>query len=222
MRRDGASMRAGVEEAVEVGAEHGRPWAPYAMEARSLGSIVAYVQGDWEASLAFADVSASPPPPVVEALMAASRLAVLVARGDERAVELDEASRPWWDLEGINPIAATPMIDWHGDRGDVAAAVAAHDAIVTSVLTLWQRESVHAQVRMAAVLLGQLAASDEPLSRALDPEQARRRGLEPVNYDEAGFRYALNADAMATEKLAEGIRAFAADAVKLEQLMKEA
>jgi transaldolase len=43
--------------------------------------------------------------------------------------------------------------------------------------------------------------------------------LQPVNLDEAGFRYALNDDAMATEKLAEGIRAFAADAVKLEQLM---
>jgi transaldolase len=43
-----------------------------------------------------------------------------------------------------------------------------------------------------------------------------------VQYDEAGFRYALNADAMATEKLAEGIRAFAADAAKLEQLMQAA
>ena len=43
-----------------------------------------------------------------------------------------------------------------------------------------------------------------------------------MNFDEAGFRYALNDDAMATEKLAEGIRAFAADAVKLEQLMRAA
>ena len=43
--------------------------------------------------------------------------------------------------------------------------------------------------------------------------------LPAVHYDEAGFRYALNEDAMATEKLAEGIRAFAADAVKLEKLV---
>ena len=69
-------------------------------------------------------------------------------------------------------------------------------------------------------LLAQLAASDGPVTRALDPAQSRATSLEPVNYDEAGFRYALNEDAMATEKLAEGIRAFAADAVKLEQLMK--
>jgi transaldolase len=40
-----------------------------------------------------------------------------------------------------------------------------------------------------------------------------------VHYDEAAFRYALNADAMATEKLAEGIRAFAADAEKLDALV---
>jgi transaldolase len=71
-------------------------------------------------------------------------------------------------------------------------------------------------------LMAQLAGSNEPVARALDPQQARGLSLEPVNYDEAGFRYALNADAMATEKLAEGIRSFAADAVKLEQLMKEA
>ena len=69
-------------------------------------------------------------------------------------------------------------------------------------------------------LLAQLAASPAPVTRALDPSQARDLTLEPVNYDEAAFRYALNEDAMATEKLAEGIRAFAADAVRLEQLMK--
>ena len=68
-------------------------------------------------------------------------------------------------------------------------------------------------------LLAQLAATDTPLARALDAGAATALDLPAVNFDEAGFRYALNADAMATEKLAEGIRAFAADALKLEQLM---
>ncbi len=72
---------------------------------------------------------------------------------------------------------------------------------------------------IAPDLLAQLAATEAPLQRQLDPDAARALDLPAVNYDEAGFRYALNADAMATEKLAEGIRAFAADAVKLEQLM---
>jgi transaldolase len=72
---------------------------------------------------------------------------------------------------------------------------------------------------IAPDLLAQLAATEAPLPRQLDPDAARALNLPAVNYDEAGFRYALNADAMATEKLAEGIRAFAADAIKLEQLM---
>jgi transaldolase len=68
-------------------------------------------------------------------------------------------------------------------------------------------------------LLATLAASAAPLSRVLDPAVAKAMDMPAVNYDEASFRFALNEDAMATEKLAEGIRAFAADAVKLEQLM---
>ncbi|MDD0813391.1 transaldolase [Curvibacter sp. HBC28] len=73
---------------------------------------------------------------------------------------------------------------------------------------------------IAPELLAQLAASDAPLTPALSAEAAQRLDLQPVSYDEAGFRYALNEDAMATEKLAEGIRAFAADALKLEKLMQ--
>ncbi|MBX9612524.1 MAG: transaldolase [Burkholderiales bacterium] len=71
-------------------------------------------------------------------------------------------------------------------------------------------------------LLAELAATDAPLPRALDAGAARALDLPAVHYDEAGFRYALNEDAMATEKLAEGIRAFAADAIRLEQLMQAA
>ena len=71
-------------------------------------------------------------------------------------------------------------------------------------------------------LLAQLAATEAPLPRALDAEAARQLDLPPVQYDEAGFRLALNQDAMATEKLAEGIRAFIADAEKLEALMQAA
>jgi len=68
-------------------------------------------------------------------------------------------------------------------------------------------------------LLAQLAASEAPLARALDAGAAAALDLPAVHFDEAGFRYALNDDAMATEKLAEGIRGFVLDAVKLEQLM---
>ena len=72
---------------------------------------------------------------------------------------------------------------------------------------------------IAPELLAQLAQTEAPLARALDAQAAKGLDLPEVHYNEATFRYALNEDAMATEKLAEGIRAFCVDAVKLEALM---
>jgi transaldolase len=69
-------------------------------------------------------------------------------------------------------------------------------------------------------LLAQLQATEAALERRLDPERAKGMVLAPVHYDEPTFRYALNGDAMATDKLAEGIRLFAADALKLEALIE--
>ena len=75
---------------------------------------------------------------------------------------------------------------------------------------------------IAPDLLAQLAQTEAPFARALDADAAGKMEIAAVQYDEAGFRYALNEDAMATEKLAEGIRAFAVDAIKLEKLIQAA
>jgi transaldolase len=69
-------------------------------------------------------------------------------------------------------------------------------------------------------LLAQLQAGDASVVRALDPAAAKSAAVHAVTYNEASFRYALNEDAMATEKLAEGIRGFAADAVKLDKIIE--
>jgi transaldolase len=69
-------------------------------------------------------------------------------------------------------------------------------------------------------LLAALQASDARVPRLLDPERAARAELVRVSLDERAFRWALNEDAMATEKLAEGIRAFAADAVRLDRMIE--
>jgi transaldolase len=69
-------------------------------------------------------------------------------------------------------------------------------------------------------LLAQLQASEATVARRLDATAAKAAPLSAVSYDEAGFRFALNEDAMATEKLAEGIRAFAADAGKLDTMIE--
>jgi len=75
---------------------------------------------------------------------------------------------------------------------------------------------------IAPELLAQLSSSEAPAPRALDPQTARGMALPAVAYDEAGFRFALNEDAMATDKLSEGIRAFVADTRKLELLLQAA
>ncbi|KQY89023.1 MULTISPECIES: transaldolase [Roseateles] len=69
-------------------------------------------------------------------------------------------------------------------------------------------------------LLAQLQAIDAKLERALDP--AKAPDMPAIHLDEAAFRFALNEDAMATEKLAEGIRLFAVDAGKLDKLIEAA
>lgn len=68
-------------------------------------------------------------------------------------------------------------------------------------------------------LLTKLAASTESITRKLDPDAAKTANIERLKLDEKQFRFLLNEDAMATEKTAEGIRKFAADIVKLEQLI---
>ncbi len=69
-------------------------------------------------------------------------------------------------------------------------------------------------------LLAALQASEAPVPRRLDAAAPQVADIARVHFDEAGFRWALNEDAMATEKLAEGIRAFAADAVKLDRMIE--
>jgi len=74
---------------------------------------------------------------------------------------------------------------------------------------------------IAPPLLAELKASSEPVMRKLDPSKAAAVDLKEVSFDEKSFRFALNEDAMATEKTAEGIRLFSADIVKLEQLIAQ-
>ena len=141
------------------------------------------------------------------------------------------------------------IYDWYkkaaGPAWDEAARAGANDPGVQSVRAIYQhykRHGIRTEVMGASFrnvgqivalagcdlltispeLLAQLAESQAPLSRALDADAARAMDLAPVQLDEASFRLALNEDAMATEKLAEGIRAFCADAVKLEALMLKA
>ena len=68
-------------------------------------------------------------------------------------------------------------------------------------------------------LMKELAESQEPLERKLDPEKAKAAKIDKLELDEKKFRWLLNENAMAYEKTGEGIRKFAADVVKLEKFV---
>jgi len=65
----------------------------------------------------------------------------------------------------------------------------------------------------------ELADSNEPLARKLDPEKAKSAKIDKLQLDHVKFLYLLNENAMAYEKTGEGIRKFAADVVKLEKFV---
>jgi len=70
---------------------------------------------------------------------------------------------------------------------------------------------------IAPTLLAKLQESSAELNQKLFPDKAKELNLKKLNFDEKSFRFALNEDAMATEKLAEGIRNFVKDIIKLEE-----
>lgn len=69
-------------------------------------------------------------------------------------------------------------------------------------------------------LLANLSESQERLEASLTPAAAKANLLQTLACDEQSFRFLLNEDAMASEKLSEGIRAFVADARKLDALIE--
>lgn len=141
------------------------------------------------------------------------------------------------------------IYDWHkaraGAQWDEAAMAGAQDPGVQSVARIWRHYKRHGiatevmgasfrnlgQIRALAgcdlltispELLAQLAAAEGELPCRLDASEAAAADLSELHYragDEAAFRFALNEDAMATEKLAEGIRLFCADAQRLDALI---
>ena len=70
-------------------------------------------------------------------------------------------------------------------------------------------------------LLGELQGSQAEVPLKLDANKAKESDIQKLELDESTFRFLLNEDAMATEKLSEWIRLFAADIVKLESMIRE-
>ena len=133
------------------------------------------------------------------------------------------------------------ILDWYKANTDKIIASPADDPGVQSVTRIYNYYKQHGygtvvmgasfrnageiealagcdRLTISPALLEELAADTGELPRRLDPRTAR--STEPrCSPEESAFRYELNADAMATEKLAEGIRNFVADQLRLEKLI---
>ena len=70
-------------------------------------------------------------------------------------------------------------------------------------------------------LLAALEASNEPVQQCLKASEAPKCDLQKIQMDENMFRWMLNEDQMATEKLSDGIRKFAADQVKMDNMVRK-
>jgi len=136
------------------------------------------------------------------------------------------------------------ILDWHKKQRGVDSIPAAEDPGVESVTNLYnyykrfgyETEVMGASFRntgeilelagcdlltISPKLLEELESTEGPVTRKLDPETARSQELEKLHLDEKTFRWMLNEDAMATEKLAEGIRVFTADLLRLEAYLEK-
>jgi transaldolase len=74
---------------------------------------------------------------------------------------------------------------------------------------------------IAPKFLEELHNAEGSVPRKLDPEAAKKMSIEKIDLNEKKFRWMLNENAMATEKLSEGIRIFGKDIVKLEKLIEQ-
>lgn len=133
------------------------------------------------------------------------------------------------------------ILDWHKKNRKLDAISAPEDPGVQSVATIYNYYKHHGHktevmgasfrnigeiielagcdlLTIAPALLKELEATEGTLTRKLDP--ARIQASERIVVDEKSFRWLLNEDAMATEKLSEGIRKFAADLVQLEDSIR--
>jgi len=70
-------------------------------------------------------------------------------------------------------------------------------------------------------LLEELGKSQDPIQQVLDPIKAKKLNLEKISLNESSFRWMLNEDQMATDKLSDGIRKFAVDGRKLESMLRD-
>ncbi len=138
----------------------GHQWAPYGLESVVFGAIATQVAGDWDRASRLVNTSGRNPPDMAAALLDAIAIDLAAGRGDVSALAALPDLRTRWHLDGLVAITSgAGAIELYGQRGDIAAALATHDDVVSFVGALWQRPGFNARVRLAAQLIGVLAGA---------------------------------------------------------------
>lgn len=132
------------------------------------------------------------------------------------------------------------ILDWHKKERGVSEIAAPEDpgvVSVTQIFNYYKKFGYPTQVMgasfrnigeifelagcdlltIAPKLLKELEQTEGRLTKKLDADAAMKMDIEKITVDEKSFRWMMNEDAMATEKLAEGIRNFTKDLLKLEK-----
>jgi transaldolase len=143
----------------------------------------------------------------------------------------------------ISPFVGRIM-DWHKNNKGVDGFAPEEDPGVQSVTQIYNYYKKHGyntivmgasfrnvdeilqlagcdRLTISPQLIDELSASTKKLTKKLDAADAALVNIEKIDMDEKKFRWMINEDPMATEKLAEGIRSFTADIVKLEAIVKK-
>ncbi|MCW2779939.1 MAG: regulatory protein LuxR [Marmoricola sp.] len=157
-RADFAEALPAFGRAASRAVEMGQPWAPYGFDARFMQGQVATITGEYDVALGLLDVSGQAPPAIPESLLAALRVVVQAARGDQSALTVLPQLRPHWHKDGLLAITVGPAaIELHAQAADPVALIAEHDDVVETLTMLW-REFFHARLRLGAVTIGGLAS----------------------------------------------------------------
>jgi DNA-binding CsgD family transcriptional regulator len=169
-----------------------QPWAQYGLEAAMIGAIVAHVSGEWSVAEDLIDTLGQRPPEQAEAMFTAMALELAAGRGELDALGTLPHLKSWWTRDGLVAITSgAAAIELLGQRGDVEAAIAAHDDVVASVAQMWLGESFHARIRLAALLIGHLATASATAT-AGERERYVGRGDELAEFAvkaQAGMRH---------------------------------
>jgi len=126
----------------------------------------------------------------------------------------DEAGKAGVNDPGVQSVAS--IYDYYKKFGIPTEIMGASFRNVGQILALAGSDLL----TISPDLLAKLAAEEGEVPALLDPTKAAASSVERLTADEVTFRNLLNEDAMATEKLSEGIRAFVADARKLDGLIE--